>query len=236
VLCCIAVGGTPLFHCAWYVVRVGVLCCIVIGGDPRTLLLRSAPPHRCALNCSRGRHPHFLSLSFSMLFAHLPKRCDMHEATHQVAILNNPPACGASRLRRLEFSRIVLLFWGAWPKASSAGARPVKRPMPRNKRCFLVRMHTLERSWPRTMPEATSTGARPGALRSWTRGWLRLYGQPSVFLSRRWRLPPPHPPLFAALGLSCRGLATAGNEAIDRWGLPELALQAARYRVQRNAC
>jgi hypothetical protein len=34
--CCIAIRGTPLLHCAWLVVRVGVLCCILVGGDTRT--------------------------------------------------------------------------------------------------------------------------------------------------------------------------------------------------------
>jgi hypothetical protein len=38
----------------------------------------------------------------------------MHEAPHHVVVLKNPPACDASRLRRLrvESSRIALLFWG----------------------------------------------------------------------------------------------------------------------------
>jgi hypothetical protein len=36
----------------------------------------------------------------------------MHEAPHHVTVLKNPPACDASRLRLLESSRIVLLFWG----------------------------------------------------------------------------------------------------------------------------
>ena len=36
VLCCIAVGGIPLLHCAWLVVRVSVLYCIVVRGNPRT--------------------------------------------------------------------------------------------------------------------------------------------------------------------------------------------------------
>ena len=33
----------------------------------------------------------------------------------------------------------------------------------------------------------------------------------------------PAPPLSAALGLSCRRLATAGNEALGRWGKPSAA-------------
>jgi hypothetical protein len=55
----------------------------------------------------------------------------------------------------------------------------------------------------------------------------------------------PIPPLFAALGLSCRRLATAGNEALGRWGLlPQrpcfslrsaFVLQTARYRGQPSA-
>jgi hypothetical protein len=36
----------------------------------------------------------------------------MHEAPHHVAVLKNPPTSDASRLRRLESSRIALLFWG----------------------------------------------------------------------------------------------------------------------------
>jgi hypothetical protein len=36
----------------------------------------------------------------------------MNEAPHHVAVLGNPPACSASRLRCLESSRIALLFWG----------------------------------------------------------------------------------------------------------------------------
>jgi len=43
------------------------------------------------------------------------------------------------------------------------------------------------------MPAAPSAVARPGALRSRTRGWLRLYSPPSDFFSRRCGLPPPHP-------------------------------------------
>jgi hypothetical protein len=35
----------------------------------------------------------------------------MYEAPHHFAVLKNPPACNASRLRRLESSRIALLFW-----------------------------------------------------------------------------------------------------------------------------
>jgi hypothetical protein len=54
----------------------------------------------------------------------------------------------------------------------------------------------------------------------------------------------PTSPLSAALGLSCRRLATTGDEALCRWRLQlpqpafrcaRLALQAARYRVQRCA-
>jgi hypothetical protein len=71
--------------------------------------------------------------------------------------------------------------------------------------CFggsLVCTTTYESSWgrcsktpvlPRAMPAAPSVGARPGALRSRTRGWSRLYSPPSIFFSRRWGLPPPRP-------------------------------------------
>jgi hypothetical protein len=98
--------------------------------------------------------------------------------------------------------------------ASSAGARPVECSTQSNERCSAGRL------------------------------------APSGFLSQRWGLPPPHPafrfawlvlqtaryrgqrsawqvwaaaltpPLSAALGLSCRRLATAGNKALGRCGLP----------------
>jgi hypothetical protein len=56
---------------------------------------------------------------------------------------------------------------------------------------------TFESSWgrcpqnpavPRAMPSTPPAGARPGALHSRTRGWLRLYSPPSGFLRRRWGL------------------------------------------------
>ena len=164
VLCCAAVRGIPLLHCAWFVVLVGVLCCIVVGGDPRAPFLRCARPHRGTWLCCALKHAArivvrgdlkpflFLFLSLSLLFEHLPTLRDIHEAPHHVIVLKNPPTCEASRLRRLESRRIALLFRGAWPAVSFAGARP-------------------------------------GALRSQTREWLRLYSPPSGFLSRRWGLP-----------------------------------------------
>jgi hypothetical protein len=36
----------------------------------------------------------------------------MHEAPHHAAVLQNIQACDASRLRRLESSRVALLLWG----------------------------------------------------------------------------------------------------------------------------
>jgi hypothetical protein len=45
-----------------------------------------------------------------MLFVHLPALSDIHEAPHHAAVLKNPPVCGASRLRRIESSRIAFLF------------------------------------------------------------------------------------------------------------------------------
>jgi hypothetical protein len=36
----------------------------------------------------------------------------IHAAPRHVAVLKNPQACDASRLRRLESSRIALLLWG----------------------------------------------------------------------------------------------------------------------------
>jgi hypothetical protein len=142
-----------------------------------------------------------LSLSLSLLFALLPALCYIHEAPRHVAVLKFPPACDAFfeaprhvavlkfppacdalRLRRLESSRIALLFGGAWPAASTAGARPVECSTQSNKRCSLLCTPRFESSWghcpqtpalPRAMPAAPSAGAA-GALRSWTRGWLRL--------------------------------------------------------------
>jgi hypothetical protein len=40
----------------------------------------------------------------------LPALRDIHETPHHVVVFKNPPACDASRLRRLESSRIALLF------------------------------------------------------------------------------------------------------------------------------
>ena len=106
----------------------------------------------------------------------------LFEAPRHVAVLKFPPACDALRLRRLESSRIALLFGGAWPAASTAGARPVECSTQSNKRCSLLCTPRFESSWghcpqtpalPRAMPAAPSAGAA-GALRSWTRGWLRL--------------------------------------------------------------
>ena len=109
VLCCVAVEGISLLHCAWLVVRVGVLCCIESGADPRTPLLRCARPHHCAwLCCARKRAVRIVAggdprtVSLSLLFAHLPALHDIYEAPNRVAVLRNPPACGASRLWRLE--------------------------------------------------------------------------------------------------------------------------------------
>jgi hypothetical protein len=90
------------------------------------------------------------------------------------------------------------------------------------------------------MPAAPSAGAQPGALRSWTRGCLRLYRschahtpafgcaqlamQTARYRGQRNALQvgaaAPTSPLSAVLGLSCRRVATTGNEALCRWGLP----------------
>jgi hypothetical protein len=42
----------------------------------------------------------------------LPALRDIHAEPNHVVVLKNPLACAASRLRRLESSRIALLFWG----------------------------------------------------------------------------------------------------------------------------
>jgi hypothetical protein len=47
-----------------------------------------------------------------MLFKHLPALRDMHEDPHHVVVLKSPQACDASRLQRLESSRIALLLGG----------------------------------------------------------------------------------------------------------------------------
>jgi hypothetical protein len=50
--------------------------------------------------------------SLSLLVAHLRALRDIHEAPHHVAVLKNPPAYGALRLRCLKSSRIEFLIWG----------------------------------------------------------------------------------------------------------------------------
>jgi hypothetical protein len=102
-------------------------------------------------------------------------------------------------------------------------------------------------------------GAQPGALRSRTRGWLRLYSSPSGFMSRKWGLPPPHPG-FARLVLqaacysghpstwqegaaaptppllSCRRLVTMGNKALGRWGFrPRTSASRCAWLVLHSA-
>jgi hypothetical protein len=64
-VCCIAVGGTPLLHRSWLVVRVGMLCCIVVGGGLRTNLTLARFSHFFAKNSTfigsvRGHCYHFL--------------------------------------------------------------------------------------------------------------------------------------------------------------------------------
>ena len=59
-----------------------------------------------------SEHTNSLSIYLSFLFAHLPALRYIHEAPRHVVVLKNPPACDALRLRRLESSRIALLFWG----------------------------------------------------------------------------------------------------------------------------
>jgi hypothetical protein len=121
----------PLLRCAWSHCCAWLCCtrkrpvCIVVGGDPRTLSLSISLSLSLSLSLSR---------SLSLLFAHTPALRDIHEAPHHVAVLKNPPACDASRLRRLECSRVALLFWGAWPTESPAGARPVECSALSNKR------------------------------------------------------------------------------------------------------
>jgi hypothetical protein len=124
------------------VVRVGVLSYIVIGREPRTpfsaaLGLTAALGFlvhvsvlcvlhfqvKCVCVCACSNIPLFLlslfislslslSLGLSLLFTRLPALRDIYEAPCHIAVLKNPPACDATRLRRLESSRIALLFWG----------------------------------------------------------------------------------------------------------------------------
>jgi hypothetical protein len=58
---------------------------------------------RCAGKCPN-------SLSLSLLFAHFSALHNIHEAPHYAAVLKYLPACDASRLLRLESSRIALFF------------------------------------------------------------------------------------------------------------------------------
>jgi hypothetical protein len=127
--------------------------------------------------------------------------------------------------------------------ACAGGARDDKELGSQLRR--LERSHIALLFWG-AIPAAPYAGARPGALRSRTRGWIqtaRYRGQRSA-----WQVgaAAPTPPLSAALGLSCRRLATAGNVALGRWGgscrpgthvfrCARLVLQTARYRGQRSA-
>jgi hypothetical protein len=158
---------------------VVVVCCpFPKQQSPRKFeILLNDLKHTCS--CERavcvvvGGDPHALSLS--LLFAHFPGLSDIHEAPHHVAVLQKPPACGASLLRRLESSRIALLFWAAWPASSPTGAPPVECSALSNKRCSFVCTPRFVSSWgrcpqtsalPRAIPAVQSAGARPGALRS----------------------------------------------------------------------
>jgi hypothetical protein len=84
-------------------------------------------------------------------------------------------------------------------------------------RCALVCTSTFDSSWgccpktpvlPRAVPATPPAGARPGALRSRTPGWLRL------------DCPPPHTPAFHCARLIFKRLATAVNELFGMSGLP----------------
>ena len=110
---------------------------------------------------------------------------------------------------------------------SSAGARECSALS--NERCSLVCTPTFGGTWGRYLQTPLCLGlslrCRPLAygqarLRSRTRGWSRFYSPTSGLLSRRLGAAAPSPPLSAALGLSCRRLATAGSEALGRWRLP----------------
>jgi hypothetical protein len=94
------------------------------------------------------------------------------------------------------------------------------------------------------MSAAPSARAQPGALRSRTRGWLRLYILPSRCLSRRWGLPPPHPrfpPPSACLADGSLPRATQRSAVggcrshTPAFRCAQLVLQAARYREKRSA-
>jgi hypothetical protein len=45
-------------------------------------------------------------------FVHMPALRDIREAPNHAAVFKNPTTCDASNLRRIESSRIALLFWG----------------------------------------------------------------------------------------------------------------------------
>jgi hypothetical protein len=132
-------------------------------------------------------------------------------------------------VRRLESRRLALLFWGALPAGWSAGARPVECQALPNIRSSFVSPPAFATSWgrcpqtpalPRAMPAAPSAGARPGALRSRTRGWLRLYSPPSEFFESQVPTPRPRNPSFRCARLVLQAARYAGNETIGRWGLP----------------
>jgi hypothetical protein len=152
-------------------------------------------------------------------------RCDIHEAPHDAAVLKNPPACEASRLLRQESSLIALLFWGCRPHTPAF-------------RCDWLVLQTARYRGQRSAWRAGAAASPPlsAALGLPCR---RLATACNGALGR-WGLPPPPPrfslgsacladgslpratrrlaggdchppPLSAALGLSCRRLATAGS-------------------------
>jgi hypothetical protein len=149
--CCALLRCARPQRCAWLCCVRKLAVWILVGGDPRALYL-SLYVHTHSFSLSLSLHTHALSLSVIFTLASTPRYnrvmsqpprgeapsqsqslsplCEdinnIHEAPHHAAVLKNPPACGTSRLRRLESSRIALLFWGAWPAALLPNPRSVE--------------------------------------------------------------------------------------------------------------
>jgi hypothetical protein len=128
----------------------------------------------------------------------------------------------------------------AWPAAWSAGAWPVECSALSNKRCPLVFTPTTKSSWG-SCPEPPlcrwqCLQRRPLALdqapcvRGLADGFSCIAGLLDFGVAGGGCHPTP--PVSTALGLSCRPIATAGNEALGRWRLPPPHL---RFPL-RSAC
>jgi len=109
-------------------------------------------------------------------------------------MLENPPACGASRLWRLESSRIALLFWGLGLQRLKVAGDAAPKPSLCRGLCLRRRPLALSQA-------PCARGLEDGY------GCIATF---KIFKSQVGAAAPTHP-LSAALGVSYRRLAIAGN-------------------------